>query len=53
MGDSLTVKEAAEFASSHIQKNVTPSNISYLVYQNVNLVFLKIIYLGVFHEISN
>lgn len=27
----LTIKEAAEFASKHISKNVTPSNISYLI----------------------
>jgi len=29
--DLLTIKEAAEFASEHISKNVTTSNISYLV----------------------
>jgi hypothetical protein len=31
MSNLLTIKEAAEFASKHIQKNVTPSNISYLL----------------------
>ncbi len=29
--DLLTLKEAAEFASKHIKKNVTTSNISYLI----------------------
>jgi hypothetical protein len=31
MNNLLTIKEAAEFASSHIQKDVTASNISYLI----------------------
>jgi hypothetical protein len=31
MKSLLTIKEAAEFASNHIQKNVTSSNISYLI----------------------
>lgn len=30
MPELLTVKEASEFASRHTNKNVTPSNISYL-----------------------
>jgi hypothetical protein len=31
MSNLLTIKEAAEFASQHIKKNVTASNISYLL----------------------
>lgn len=31
MNNLLTIREAAEFASGHIQKNVTASNISYLI----------------------
>lgn len=31
MNELLTIKEAAEFASQHISKNVTTSNISYLI----------------------
>lgn len=31
MAELLTIKQASEFASSHINKNVTTSNISYLI----------------------
>jgi hypothetical protein len=36
-GDFLTLKEASEFASDHLNKNVTAANISYLVnYGRIN-----------------
>jgi hypothetical protein len=30
-GDLLTIKEASEWASNHIRRDITPSNISYLI----------------------
>ena len=31
MAELLTIKEASEWASDHLKKNVTTSNISYLI----------------------
>ncbi len=31
MLELLTIKDASQWASNHTQKNITPSNISYLI----------------------